>query len=329
LLGPLSKIGYFDALAATLETIGLSSQSSLFATALAYKVLTPPARGWRRDDEDLFVAAAFCGVETPPPGEALAELARKMSGHLTALDSLLSYTLVKGHDPDSAMLLHRTREEAGPDGFLLVEMDGLFPVAWAIDLRALMPALRYFSATHLLIEQASADVDTLLALDASGFRFITDAPPTRGETWREIRCSSRDRWYTNDIDAKQAALARTAADLTRSAEETELLWRALKADRPAIPTARNSELERSVTMAAALALGSISWALWRERETVTPLLALERFGSLAGKVRFTSTAVELHLPLGLRRRDLQEHGLLADVQNVPWLAGRKVEFLGG
>ena len=329
LLGPLSKIGYLEALAATLETIGLSSQAPLFATALAFKVLTPPARGWRRDDEDLTVAAAFAGVETVPPGEALTEFARKTSGHLSPLDSLVSHSLTKGHRPDSPMLLHRTREEDGPEGFLLVEMEGLFPLAWANDLQALMPALRYFSETHLLMQHASADVETLAVLNASGFRFLTDAPPTRGETWREIRRSPRERWYSNDIDGKPTALARTAAELTRAAEETELLWRALKVDRPAIATARHSELERSLTVAASLALGTISWALWKDRETVTPVLALERFGDLAGRVRFTPAAVEVRLSLGRRQRDLHEHGLLADVHDVPWLDGRKVEFLGG
>jgi len=122
---------------------------------------------------------------------------------------------------------------------------------------------------------------------------------------------------------------RLVEDLTTTAEETERLWRALKVDRPSIPTGRDTELERSVTMAASLALGTISWVLWRGRETVTPLLALERFGSLSGKARFTSTSVDIHLPLGQRYNDLREHSLLADIKGVPWLDGRKVEFFGG
>jgi len=35
------------------------------------------------------------------------------------------------------------------------------------------------------------------------------------------------------------------------------------------------------------------------------------------------------LPLGRRYRDLYEHGLLADVREVPWLDGRVLEFSGG
>lgn len=328
LLGPLAKIGYLDALAGTLEANGLSHEAHAFATALAFKVLSPPARGWRRADEDLAVAAAFAGVEAVPAGDALAELARKLSGHLTALDSLVSYTLIKGHRPGKPLLLYRTGEETGSGGLLLVEIDGLFPIAWATDLQALLPTLKYFNETHLLIQHLSADVETLRALDTSGYRFITDAPPTRGEPWRELR-TPRQRWYSNDTGAKKATLLRAAEQLAGAAEETELIWRALKVDRPSLPTARHSALERTLTLAASLALGTISWTLWQSVETVTPVLALERFGNLDAKVRFTSTAIQVHLPRGRRQRDLHEHGLLADVHRIPWLDGRTVEFFGG
>lgn len=328
LLGPLAKVGYLDALAATLEATGLSHEAHAFATALAFKVLSPPARGWRRADDDLAVAAAFAGVEAVPAGDSLAELARKLSGHLTALDSLVSYTLIKGHRPGRPLLLHRTVEETGSAGLLLVEIDGLFPIAWAPDLQSLLPTLKYFNETYLLIQHLSADVETLRALDKSGYRFITDAPPTRGEPWRELR-TPRQHWYSNDTGTKDATLLRTAEHLAEAAEETELIWRALKVERPSLPTARHSELERTLTLAASLALGTISWTLWQKVETVAPVLALERFGNLDAKVRFTSTAIQVHLPLGRRQRDLYEHGLLAGVHSVPWLNGRTVEFLGG
>ena len=329
LLGPLSKIGYLDALAATLETIGLQGEVSMFAMALAFKVLTPPARGWRRDPEDSLAAAAFAGLESPPAGEAVAEFSRKISGHLTPLDSLLSYTLVKGHRPDSPVLLHRTREENSTEGWLLVEVEGFFPIAWAVDLESLQPALRYFIESYVLIHQSSAEKEAMCALDSLGCRFITDALPTRGEQWREVRRAPRIRWFSNDREAKDATILQAAESLVSSADETELLWQSLKVDRPAIPTARNSDFERSVTNAAALALGTISWELWRHREIATPILALERFGNLEGRLRFTPTAVEIRLPLGRRQRDLYEHRLLGDVHQVPWLNGRRVEFFGG
>lgn len=329
LLGPLSQIGYLDTLAATLETSNLTSEAPLFAAALAAKVLRPPDRGWRRDPGDLSVAAAFAGLETPPPGDAVAEFARKIEGHLTPLDSLVSYTFVKGHSPGGAMLIYETREANNEAGLLLVELEGLFPVAWAMDLESLIPALRYFSESHLLVQLASARVETLRELHKAGYRFITDAPPTRGESWREVRHPGQERLYTNDRETKPATVAGLAESLSAMAEQVDLLWSALSVRRPAIPTARHSELEHSLTMAAALALGTISWVLWRDRETTTPLLALDRFGTLPARVRFTSNSVQLNLPLGRRQQDLREHGLLADVRDVPWLAGRKIEFLGG
>lgn len=326
LLGPLARIGYLNALAATLEANALLQDAHVFAAALAFKVLTPPVRGWRRADVDLMVAATFAGTEIPPPGDVLTELARKLSGRLTALDSLLSYTLIKGHRPADPIILLRTTDET--EGFLIVELEGLFPIAWASDLQCLKPTLKYFNETFLLVPHNSADPELLRELHASGYRFITDAPPTRGEPWRELH-TPRQRWYTNDTDAKEATLLLAAEQLAGAAEETELIWRVLAIDRPSLPAARHSELERSLTLAASLALGTISWTLWRNRETVTPILAFERFGDLGARVRFTSTAVEVHLPLGRRQSDLYEHGLLADVYNVPWLEGRKVEFFGG
>jgi hypothetical protein len=329
LLGPLARIGYLDILAATLETANLTAEAPLFAAALAAKVLRPPERGWRRDTQDLSVIAAFTGLETPPPGDALADFARKITGRLTPLDSLVSYTLVKGHTPGSAMLLHCTRNANDETGLLLVELEGLFPVAWARDLASLMPTLRYFSETHVLVQQTSAHVETLRALNAAGFRFVTDAPPTRGEMWREVRHPGHERLYTNDRETKSATLTAVAESMPQMAEQVDLLWDALSLQRPAIPTARDSQLELSLTMAASLALGTISWVLWRDRETTTPLLALERFGNLPARVRFTSNAVQLKLPLGRRQQDLREHGFLADLRDVPWLNGRKIEFLGG
>lgn len=329
LLGPLAQIGYLDTLAATLETANLTSESPVFAAALAAKVLRPPERGWRRDAQDLSVIAAFTGLETPPPGDAIAEFARKITGHLTPLDSLLSYTLVKGHRPGVAMMLHQTRDANDESGLLLVELEGLFPVAYAKDLPSLMPTLRYFSETHLLVHQTSARVETLRELHAAAFRFVTDAPPTRGESWREVRHPAHETLYTNDRETKSATLTSIAESILPMAEQVDLLWDALSVQRPAIPTARHSQLELSLTMAASLALGTISWVLWRDRETTTPLLALERFGNLPARVRFTSHSVQLNLPLGRRQQDLREHGFLADLHDVPWLAGRKIEFLGG
>ena len=59
------------------------------------------------------------------------------------------------------------------------------------------------------------------------------------------------------------------------------------------------------------------------------LLALERFNDLDGRVRFDKENVTVRLPLGKRYFDLEKHGLLSDVPDVPWLGGRTVRFTGG
>jgi len=59
LLGPLSEMGYLKTLAATMDAANASNLLPLFATALAYKVLAPPARGWRRDATMVDAAKAF------------------------------------------------------------------------------------------------------------------------------------------------------------------------------------------------------------------------------------------------------------------------------
>ncbi|OLF10182.1 hypothetical protein BLA60_17210 [Actinophytocola xinjiangensis] len=88
-------------------------------------------------------------------------------------------------------------------------------------------------------------------------------------------------------------------------------------------------LERSAMLAAALGLGLISWNLWRERETPSPVLALARFADLEATVHHTSDAVRVRLPLGRRHADLLRAGALTDVPDVVWLGGRTLTFAGG
>ena len=325
LLGPLARIGYFEALAATLEAKSLTSEAHVFAAGLAFKVLSPPARGWHRPTSDLAAAAAFAGLEETPSGDQLADLARKLTGQLSALESLVSYTLIQGHDPTKPILLIKTHEGT----LVIVEIEGSFPITTATTLETLKPILRYFQDAHFLIEQESAEVGLLCELDASGFRFVTNAPPTRHEPWRVMRDAKRQYWYSNDRDTSENKLLAMSSQLAQMAEESALSWKAVCNERPAIPTDQKSDLERTLNLAASLALGTLSWSLWKDREMTTPLLALQRFADLEARVRFNSDSVEVRLPLGRRHRDLKDHGLLRDVWNLPWLGDRKVEFSGG
>jgi len=87
-------------------------------------------------------------------------------------------------------------------------------------------------------------------------------------------------------------------------------------------------LDETAALAAAMGLGLLAWSLWREREPVDPLLALQRLGDLDGTARLTTDALEVRPAVGRRYLDLKAHGLLADIRSVPWLGGRIVRFAG-
>jgi hypothetical protein len=98
--------------------------------------------------------------------------------------------------------------------------------------------------------------------------------------------------------------------------------------RPATAPREAAVLEHSAALAAATALGSIAWTLWRDRETVHPLLALARFGTLDGFARSDGAVVEIHPAFGRRYLDLKRHGLLADIPAPPWIDARRIVFAG-
>jgi hypothetical protein len=270
----------------------------------------------------------FAGVEEPVAEPELTELARKVSDHLSPLNAVLADTLIVGHSPNQPLLLQRANV-GKESGLLLADVEGIFPIAWSIALEGLFPSLVRLETGILLIPEATADPALLAKLDASGLHFITDAPPTRHESWQPLRGASGERWWTNDLDTSPAVLIQKAQHVANASEETESLWRALAIERPCVSSGADAALECSLTLAASLALGTIAWELWCERESVVPLLALERFRDLDAHVRFDDRSVRVRLPLGRRYQDLNEHRLLADVYNVPWLGERVLQFSGG
>jgi hypothetical protein len=135
-----------------------------------------------------------------------------------------------------------------------------------------------------------------------------------------------------DAHAQSRALELEGTGLAyeRCPMDGERLLRALGSPRTVSAEASVPALERSATLAAALALGEIAWRLcarapfaWADPD---PCLALERFGDLAGTMIVASREVTVRLPLGPRARDLEAAGLLADVDEVPWLGGRRLCF---
>jgi hypothetical protein len=326
LLGPLTRLGYLQTLAAVLEAADLLPQMRLFATALAYKVLDPPQRGWRRHPTAAPAAASFAALAAALPEPELAAFAQQISAHLSPLDVVLTDTLATGHNPQQPLLLCRTEPT---NGLLLMDVEGIFPMAWAEGIEALSPILMRCQASPLLVPLATANSQLLSQLDRANVCFITEAPPTRHERWRPLRHPPLGRWWTNDPITPDPQLVKAAKLLSDAAEETAMLWRLLALERPSIPVLPDAALDRTLTLTAAIALGIIAWTLWREREPVAPHLTLARFRDLDARVCFSRESVRVRLPLGQRYRDLYAHGLLDDVRDVPWFDGRVLQFSGG
>jgi hypothetical protein len=318
LLGPLSRTGYLETLAALLPGADLP----LFAAALAYKVLPPPERGWRRQPAAARAAAAFAGLAEPAPESALSDLARRASPCFEPLNAGLAAPLLAGHEPGRPLLI-----AAAGGGLLLAEADGVFPIAWADGLDGLRPVLSRLRDETFLVPAEAAAPGLLRRLDRDGCRFVTPAVPTRGEPWRPLRLPAGGRVWSND--PARPGLARQAVGLETAAEGARRLWQALAADRPSAPRAADPSFDRHLTLAAAVALGTLAWTLWREREPVDPVLALERFGDLDARVLFRARSVHVLLPMGRRHGDLFQHRLLEPVRDAVWLGGRVLEFGGG
>lgn len=323
LLGPLARIGWLDAAAAALDAADASSALPLLGVALAHKVLPPPGRGWLRMSSAALSATAPALLPAAPPDQALHGLARAAAEHLSALNAVIADTLCEGHRAGAPLLL----TPAAP-GLLLCDLDGLFPIAVAADVAGLTATLRRLLHDIVLVAAAVATPGVLAALDALGVRFVTDAPPCRGEAWRRLPRRERAglEMWTNDPHAEAGGFAEV---LTDAPELAGASWQAIAHDRPAIARGVDRDFETALGLAASLALGSMAWELWRERETVAPDLALARFADLDGLVRADAASVTVRLPLGRRFFDLRDHGFLAELHGVPWFGGRVLRFDSG
>jgi hypothetical protein len=291
MLRPLAAIGYLDAASATLEACGRRSDIELFAAALALKVFDPPDRGWRR--EALMPAvAAFAGRHEPVREPDLISLARALEDQTSPLDAVLTRSLVRGHTPRAPLLLDML-----VGGLCLSEVEGLLPVCVRARVTELLPTLKELDSVVIVASRA-ATPEHVHELDRAGIRYVTEARP--GEYRGYLDCLERD----------------------------QVLWEALAA-RPAVPLVPESALDRSLAIAAAVALGALGWTMWHREEPTDPLLVLDRFAGFDAHLRIDPEHVRVHLPLGARYLDLQRHGWLDAIRGVPWLGGREVVFAGG
>jgi hypothetical protein len=325
LLGPLARLGYLDTLTAVLDAANLDQHAASFATALAYKVLDPPQRGWRRTPAATEAAAAMAGLRKPVADESLVDFARIMASHTAALDITLADALVDGHTAGEPVTL----DSDGSGGFLLIDTQGCFPIAFAAECETLVALLKRLGSPLVLVSEATARTRVLSELNAAGMIFVVDVPPARGESWRRLRRGPAQLGWTNFAGEPAEPLYRAASASQLAWQEARSLTADLGTTRPGVIRANSPALDRSVTLAASVALGLIAWKLWQSREPTSPQLLLERYGDFEGRIRFDSASVKVCLPLGRRHRELNENGFLAPISGVPWLGRRRIEFGGG
>jgi hypothetical protein len=323
-LGVLSRLGYLDVLSATLDAARLENDANHFAIALAHKVLPAPKRGWHREPLARRAAAAFAGVNESLPEAALVSFGRQIAEALSPVDRFIALALADGHNPNQPLLLHRIGKPQ--DSLMLFDVEGCFLVTWHEELSMMLDTIRDFGPVTVLVTEDAATPVILRKLGDENVRFITAAPPGRGETWRVFHAPSR--YWTNDHETPETRLIRMARLLPQSTRQIETFLSELVIERPAIAPIDAPALERSVTLAATAALATIAWTLWHGSESTEPVLALERFADLDGRVSLGSDSVRVRVPLGRRHQDLREHGFLADIPGVPWFGGRVVEFPG-
>lgn len=328
LLGPLSKIGFLDTVAAALEAAELTQFSGAVGAALAYKVLEPPTRGWMRSPASQRAAATFAGISEPPSEAWLNELVPHADDFVSALETVVGRAVIDGHDREHPFLLTRFQHH-GTEPSLIVDLDGLFP-AWKLNnLGELPKVLADRDSSMLVLDGRTVTPSLLKQLHNGGYRFLIDVPPTRNETWRTIKARDGGRWWTNDALAPLPRLAQEGRRLAPAVESVSTIVHELLIRRPAVRRNEGRGLDCALTLAAAVALAQIAWTLWRDREPTDPLLALDRFADLGARVSFDASTVRVVLPLGRRSMDLENHRLLDDVANVPWLGERVVTFSKG
>jgi hypothetical protein len=334
-VGVLSRLGYCDVVATSLHAAKCAADLPCFGAALAYKMLPGPHRGWLRDEADQRTAAAVAGLPERLSGAAIDQLAYRCAGDLSPADGFLQLLLAEGHDPSQAMLIDRP-VIAGRPLWLLLDSQGSFAIGWFPSREALERALDDFVGSLVLLTDAAAEPSLLAAL-AARHRFMTQLPPSRGERWRPVD-RQRTLW-TNDCDSSTTTLLRQSQCFRNAAASAERVTHAFLEDRPLVPGTLTTstqhlrersliQLDRSLALAAASALGVIAWQLWGSRESTDPLLAIERLGDLDGRVSIGQDRITVRPALGRRYQDLYRHNFLADVANLPWLGGRRVEFAG-
>ncbi len=324
LLRPLSDNGYLEALAASANALEAEALLPVFAAALAFKVLDAPERGWLRSNLAQATAAACGGRRVTVSGEEIGGLARHGEDLIALPAAVCMQDLGQDSDRRAPLILVKVGNEE-QEGWLLVDAQGLAPIAWAADLDALLAKLPGFGRPFTLVAARSANVAEFAQLSAAGVAFVTDAPPVRGEVRQRLRTvDGRTLYGTTEVGPGR--LQRVPPSLTDVDQRASETWGELARRRPVTPQLLDSAFDAQLSIVVACALGTIASTLWGEREPTDPLLSLERLGDLSANVRFGPEELRVGLPLGRRYEDLKRNGLLEPLREIPWLGRRTLEF---
>ncbi|MEH2522009.1 hypothetical protein V1279_007582 [Bradyrhizobium sp. AZCC 1610] len=319
LLTPLARSGYLATLAAALEAAKAGSFAGGVAIGLARKCLAAPQRGWLREPGALAAAAAFAGRQSCD-NELILNAGRALRPQLVLLDACVTDQLLREHRAEAAWLLAR-----GPSGALMLfDEDGLVPTATgSLQLLAMRLAP---SGGVLFLPAKAASNEHFDTLDELQIPYATDVNlATRPSAASFIALDGARLWTS--IHGSQRGRARALAERGADLCETALAnWSAVQDERPAHRPGVDPGFENSLSLAASFALSAIAWTLWRHRSRTTALATIEHFADLDARVRVTPDRVHVRLPMGRRAWDLRDHGLLADVREVPWLGARTVIF---
>jgi hypothetical protein len=317
LLAPLRRAGWLDAAATLLALHQRQADAFALAAGLAAKVLDPLERGWARSPADRIAIAVFAGRPQPIADAEIADAAARLCPLLGPLDAGLRAMIARVRRPAPLVLWHDDR------GWLLVDTDDTAVLAANPLLR---DVLAVAPPAPIIVPARFADSATFDQIDYANARFITDAAPSRGETWRSFAGTTR-RLYTNDTSTPAGKLVAATAHLDHSLALVEELAEALS-ERPAIPGDPPTAFEVTCTLAATSALADLSERLF-PAEPTTPVLALARFRDLDARVWFEQDRIRVRVPLGRRHADLMHHAVLGTFADVPWLAGRTLDLGGG
>lgn len=319
--GILSRRKYFDGLRAALVCSDLLDQSDCFAAALAYKLSPPPHRGWERSTATRRLAAAMCGLEEPPDNARMEGFLRGLSTTCAPLDaSLWPADPAAGKQPGILV------EKFDDGSWAALDIASSQPLGWFSHAEEVLRVADLLPGRLWWLAPGAADSTLPEALGRRELRAVALSATPRVAGW----LSAGDSLATNE-----PLLRRHGAELRCVFDEAREVLTATHSEfvelRPLVLPARDSTphaAEFSITLAVCSALGELADTLWCGREPTQPLLALQRFADLGGRVSVEEGRVLVRPALGRRFMDLGEHGLLRDILGVPWWPGRRVEFAG-